>query len=83
MRGRLRIIAGCAGNTDNVPMGGVKMKNNNCIKCTVDNCAYHCKTQAYCSLPEIKVGCTCGEATDCQGTECASFRLDSNTTGAY
>lgn len=52
------------------------MKNNDNIKCTVTTCAYHSKTQNYCSLPEIQVGCSCGNVTDCRGTECASFRLE-------
>ncbi len=54
------------------------MENNNSIKCTVTNCAYHSKSQNYCSLPEIQVGCCCGNVTDCEGTECASFRLEGN-----
>ena len=52
------------------------MTSNNNIKCTVENCAYHSKTQDYCSLNQIQVGCCCGNVTDCQGTECASFRLE-------
>jgi len=52
------------------------MENNSNIKCTVESCAYHSKTQNYCSLPQIQVGCSCGTVTDCQGTECASFRLE-------
>lgn len=52
------------------------MKNNNCIRCTVENCAYHSKTRDCCSLPEIEVGCSCAQPTDCQGTECASFRAE-------
>ena len=52
------------------------MENNSNIKCTVENCAHHSKSQNYCSLPQIQVGCSCGTATSCQGTECASFRLD-------
>ena len=52
------------------------MKNNDNIKCTVTTCAYHSKTQNYCSLPESQVGCSCGNVTDCRGTECASFRLE-------
>lgn len=55
------------------------MKNNNCIRCTVENCAYHSKTRDYCSLAEIEVGCSCAQPTDCQGTECASFRAEQTT----
>lgn len=52
------------------------METNHSIKCTVENCAYHSKSRQCCSLPQISVGCCCSNVTDCQGTECASFRLE-------
>ena len=29
---------------------------NESIKCTINNCEHHCKTENYCSLNEIQVG---------------------------
>ncbi len=48
---------------------------NHCIKCSVASCAYHNGQQDYCTLDEIKVGCTGRDVADCASTECASFRL--------
>ena len=55
------------------------MENKNAnpsIACTVESCAYHCKGQNHCSLNEIKVGCCDCSPTKCEGTECASFKLE-------
>lgn len=57
------------------------MAKNNCscntnIKCSVNNCAYHNTTNGCCSLNSISVGCCGCEPTDCTGTECASFKLN-------
>ena len=50
------------------------MTCNNSIKCTVTTCAHHSKEGNCCSLSQIQVGCCgTGAATDCRGTECASF----------
>lgn len=46
---------------------------NPSIGCTVSACAHHCKGQSYCTLSAIQVGCCTPTATDCGGTECASF----------
>ena len=35
---------------------------NHSIKCSVTNCTHHCP-ENYCTLNEIKVGCTVGERT--------------------
>ena len=51
------------------------MKSNSNIKCSVTNCAYHSKGEDCCSLSQIRVGCSCGDVTSCQGTECSSFQL--------
>ena len=59
------------------------MENKNAnpsIACTVESCTHHCKGQNYCSLNEIRVGCTNAKATDCASTECASFKLGSHGT---
>lgn len=50
---------------------------NHNIRCSVNNCAHHAGSQDYCTLHEIKVGCT-GKATSCDCTECASFQLGKN-----
>ncbi|MPM64925.1 hypothetical protein SDC9_111816 [bioreactor metagenome] len=47
---------------------------NNSIKCSVSSCSYHCKDKNYCSLDEIKVGCSDPMVNECADTECASFR---------
>ena len=53
---------------------------NSSIKCSVSNCAYHAKAQDYCTKDEIKVGC-CGTSapTACDSTECASFKMGTNS----
>ena len=54
------------------------MNNKSCntsIHCSVDTCSYHNKPQNCCSLDSIKVGCSSTAPTQCDGTECASFKL--------
>lgn len=53
---------------------------NHSIKCSVSSCAYHNGKQGYCTLDEIKVGCTTKDVADCACTECASFRLGDHGT---
>ena len=48
---------------------------NNCIKCSVSNCKHFDKSN-YCKLNTISVGGNCS-CTDCKGTECTSFELNS------
>ena len=43
---------------------------NKCIECTVQQCAYHCNTENYCSL----VGTHEANPTMDQCTDCKSFR---------
>ena len=52
---------------------------NSSIRCSVENCVYHAQSQNYCTKNEISVGC-CGtnKATNCDSTECASFKMDSS-----
>ena len=47
---------------------------NKCIACTVQQCAYHCDTENYCSLEHIQVGTHEMNPTDEQCTDCKSFR---------
>ncbi|MCI8594938.1 MAG: DUF1540 domain-containing protein [Oscillospiraceae bacterium] len=56
-----------------------KSKNPS-IQCSVTSCAYHCKAQEYCTLPEIKVGCCENNVGNCQETKCNSFKLGDHGT---
>lgn len=54
------------------------MENKSCntsIKCTVSSCAYNSHPYNCCTLDSIKVGCSATHPTQCEGTECASFKL--------
>ncbi len=46
---------------------------NKCIECSVTQCKYHCDTQNYCSLEQIKVGTHEANPTMQQCTDCMSF----------
>ncbi|MBQ3225994.1 MAG: DUF1540 domain-containing protein [Clostridia bacterium] len=48
-------------------------KANECIKCTVQQCKYHCMDQNYCSLDSIMVGTHENNPTMNQCTDCKSF----------
>ncbi|MCD8391512.1 MAG: DUF1540 domain-containing protein [Firmicutes bacterium] len=52
-------------------------EKNTSIKCTVDQCRYHCPTADYCSLKEIQVGCHEPNPTVSECTDCCSFQLKS------
>ena len=47
---------------------------NKCIECTVQQCAYHCDSENYCSLDRIMVGTHETNPTMDQCTDCKSFR---------
>ena len=47
---------------------------NKCIECTVQQCAFHCDTENYCSLDHILVGTHEVNPTVDQCTDCKSFR---------
>ena len=47
---------------------------NKCIECTVQQCAYHCENEKYCSLARILVGTHEMNPTENQCTDCKSFR---------
>ncbi len=53
-----------------------KKSVNPSIRCSVDNCAYHNSPQNCCTLQSISVGCCSCQPTCCEGTECASFKLN-------
>ena len=48
---------------------------NESIKCTINNCEHHCKTENYCSLNEIQVGTHEANPTMVECTDCESFKL--------
>ena len=48
---------------------------NKSIKCTVTQCANHCKTADYCALNTIQVGTHESNPTMCQCVDCESFKL--------
>ena len=47
---------------------------NKCIECTVQQCAYHCENENYCSLDRIMVGTHEANPTVDQCTDCKSFQ---------
>lgn len=47
---------------------------NKSIECTVQQCAYHCAGENYCSLDKILVGTHEQNPTMDQCTDCKSFR---------
>ena len=47
---------------------------NKSIECTVQQCAYHCNSENYCSLDRILVGTHEANPAMDQCTDCKSFR---------
>lgn len=47
---------------------------NDAIRCSVEQCEYHCQTQDYCSLDSIHVGTHETNPTMPQCTDCESFK---------
>ena len=47
---------------------------NKCIECTVQQCAYHCEHENYCSLDRIMVGTHEPNPSMDQCTDCKSFQ---------
>lgn len=54
------------------------MDKNQRIKCEVQSCKFQDKTNNYCDLSEIEVGCDCNkkEAKNIGATICKSFEYD-------
>lgn len=46
---------------------------NECIACTVNNCAYHAQKENYCTLEKIQVGTHEMNPTKAECTDCQSF----------
>lgn len=53
-----------------------KMKHNNSIGCSVNECKYHCKEDPYCTLDQIMVTKNKPEARTSETTDCASFECE-------
>ena len=47
---------------------------NECIRCTITNCAYNDQEAKYCTLESIQVGTHENNPTDKEYTDCESFR---------
>ncbi|MFQ9509404.1 MAG: DUF1540 domain-containing protein [Lachnospiraceae bacterium] len=47
---------------------------NECIECTINNCAYHAEDVNYCTLDKIKVGTHETNPTQKECTDCESFK---------
>lgn len=58
-------------------MDKCETKKNSSIKCTVDQCRYHCASADYCSLNEIQIGCHEPNPTVPECTDCNSFQMKS------
>lgn len=48
-------------------------KANNSIKCTVEECKFHCGDQSYCTLDCISVGAHEQNPEVCECVDCKSF----------
>ncbi|QSX05793.1 DUF1540 domain-containing protein [Sedimentibacter sp. zth1] len=51
------------------------MPQNNCIKCTVQQCKYHDCCNNYCTLQSIQIGTHEQNPTAIECTDCQSFQL--------
>ena len=47
---------------------------NMSIRCTVDQCAYHCGEKQYCSLQSVQIGTHESNPTQTQCVDCESFK---------
>ena len=57
-------------------------KKNQTIRCTVDQCKHHEKTENFCALDSITVGTHEANPTMDQCTDCLSFEKQSKYKGA-
>ena len=49
-------------------------KANHSIKCSVNECDHHCKSENYCSLSCVSIGTHESDPTMCQCIDCESFQ---------
>ena len=54
-------------------IGGVVMKHNESIACTVIECKFHCNEDNYCTLNKIQVVSHTGCVSSKECTDCGSF----------
>ncbi len=52
-----------------------KSHANKSIRCTVQQCAYHCSDAEYCALDSIQVGTHEMNPTEKKCTDCESFKM--------
>jgi len=50
------------------------MQHNDSIGCNVVECKFHCKEDAYCTLPKIQVTKHEAVANSLECTDCGSFK---------
>jgi hypothetical protein len=61
--------------TQDCTNGGCSCTPNTSVKCTVNNCANHCRDNAYCGLSSVEIGTHEADPTEKQCVDCESFRL--------
>ena len=49
-------------------------KANKSIECTVQQCAYHCDSENYCSLDKVRIVTHESNPTEIACTDCGSFK---------
>ena len=54
---------------------GTACTPNRSIRCSVEQCAHHCTSEAYCGLESIQVGTHETNPTEVKCTDCESFKL--------
>ncbi|EET87569.1 protein of unknown function DUF1540 [Clostridium carboxidivorans P7] len=52
------------------------MEKNNSIGCIVSECKFHAHNEDYCTLDKIKVTKHEYAATNVEGTDCGSFKIE-------
>ena len=57
----------------------MNMNANHSIKCSVDECQYHCGAENYCSLDCVSIGTHEANPTLKQCVDCESFMLKSDS----
>ncbi len=58
----------------------MNMNANHSIKCSVDECQYHCGAEDYCSLNSVCIGTHESNPTKCQCVDCESFRVKNDSS---
>ena len=56
-------------------MSDMMKKANHSIKCSVENCKYHCSAEQFCSLDCVLIGTHETDPTESECTDCKSFCL--------